>query len=95
MSKNSISLEFDKKLSYLIGYDFGESTYNKQVANKIDITKEFEIVFPDAIKGVASSFVQGFFSNITKAIGIVKTKENAKVVAGGAGLEQSIKSKID
>lgn len=76
---NKVILEFDKKLANLAGYEFGVKVYNEQVKDKLDLTKEFEIEFPQEIRMVAYSFVQGFFSEIVKQIGLKSTEEKLKI----------------
>ena len=61
MLDNTIEIKVEKSLSGLAGYDYGKKIYNEQVKEKIDISKNITIIFPEHIKRVASSFVQGFF----------------------------------
>lgn len=44
---NIIELSFDKALTILAGFDFGESVYNEQVKGKVDLNRDIHIVFPD------------------------------------------------
>lgn len=68
--ENKVVLEFDKSISRVAGYDLGQSIYQSQVAGKIDYTREAYIEFPQEIIKAASSFVQGFFEEIVRAVGI-------------------------
>lgn len=95
MKKNEISLVFDRTLSNLAGYDFGIKVYNEQVKDKLNISEDFTIVFPDTIIGVAASFVQGLFSNIIEKLGLLSTKNKVSIVAFDNKLAESIKKKID
>ena len=70
MEGKQICLEFNPMVTRLAGFDFGEDTYREQVENQIDISKETTIVFPKQIIKVASSFVQGFFSEIIAQVGL-------------------------
>lgn len=73
---NKIDLVFDKKLTNLAGYDFGVRIYKEQIKGKIELYEKFELVFPEQIRMVASSFVQGLFEDIVKQIGLKATEEN-------------------
>lgn len=61
--ETKIDLNFDRSLVALAGNRFGKKTYEKQVRGKLDISSGKIIIhFPDNIEKVASSFVQGFFT---------------------------------
>lgn len=94
MNNNSVILSFDKSIPNLAGYDYGVETYEKQIKGKIDLNKEFQIVFPDYIEMVASSFVQGLFSDIVKNIGLASTQERLNIDAANADIAKSIKGKL-
>jgi len=89
---NKINLIFDKKLTNLAGYDFGVKTFEKQVEGKLNFNEKFEIVFPNEIRMVAVSFVQGFFSEIVKQIGLKSTEEN--LIVSNEKLYNSIIKKL-
>ncbi len=89
---NKINLAFDKKLTNLAGFDFGVKIYEEQVKNKLNFNEKFEIVFPDEIRMIASSFVQGFFSDIVKQIGLKATEKN--LVISNEKLRNSIVKKL-
>lgn len=89
---NKVNLNFDKKLTNLAGYDFGVKIYEEQVNNKLNLNEKFEIVFPDEIRMIASSFVQGFFADIVKQIGLKATEEN--LVVSNEKLRNSIIKKL-
>ncbi|MCM1009192.1 MAG: hypothetical protein NC485_14985, partial [Ruminococcus flavefaciens] len=59
--KNKVTLNIDKDIVSLAGYDFGKSIYCSQVKENININENFSIEIPSNVKFVASSFVQGFF----------------------------------
>lgn len=65
---NKIILEFDKSISGLAGNDYGVAEYKKQVQSCILWNDKNEIIFPDNIKKVGISFIQGFFSEILEKI---------------------------
>lgn len=87
---NNIKLEFEKSLSGLAGYDFGVEIYNSQVGNKIDFNNNTEIVFPNNIKRIASSFIQGFFAEIVKNIGITGIEEKIEFISQKENMKKTI-----
>ena len=68
MENNIIELEFDKTISGLAGNDDGYEEYKKQIKDKFNYDKKNIIIFPEQIKKVAISFVQGMFKDILKEI---------------------------
>ncbi len=68
MENNIIELEFDKTISGLAGNDYGYEEYKKQIKDKFNYDKKNIIIFPEQIKKVAISFVQGMFKDILKEI---------------------------
>lgn len=70
-----IELTFAKDLSKLAGNAFGRNTYESQVKDCIDLSKNIVFVIPSQIDRIASSFVQGFFDVIVNEIGIVGIEE--------------------
>ena len=89
---NKINLSFDKKLTNLAGYDFGVRVFEEQVKNKLNFNAKFELVFPDEIRMIASSFVQGFSADIVQQIGLKATEEN--LVVSNEKLRNSIIKKL-
>lgn len=87
---NVFSLDFDKTVTMLAGYDYGYEVYNKQVKEKIDVYSNFTIIFPDQIKRVASSFSQGFFKEIAEKIGIVGIEERLNIISPKEDLKKQI-----
>lgn len=77
-----INLEFSKSETRLAGFPYGETIYNDQVKGNISFDDKIEIVFPDQIEKVASSFVQGFFSAMVSVIGYSGIKQQVKIVTG-------------
>ena len=91
---NKVNLVFDKTLSNLAGYDYGREIYEEQVRGKIDLYQEFTIEFPEQIRGVASSFVQGFFANIVETIGLLATEERTNIISGNSRVRNNILKKL-
>ncbi len=75
-----IILTFNHTLKGVAGYDYGKEIYTEQVRDKINLDEGGTIVFPDHIQRIASSFIQGFFSDIVKDIGLegIEKKLNFK-----------------
>lgn len=88
--KNSVILEFPSSITYLAGYKYGQDIYEEQILNKINIHDQFGLEFPDNIKGVAASFVQGLFSEIVKQIGLKNTEDRLNVISIQEDLAASI-----
>lgn len=87
---NKIELSFDKAQTCLAGFPYGEDVYKQQVEGKINIDDNVEIVFPDQIEMVASSFVQGFFSVLVKQIGYLGIEKNIDIKSSSDELTQSM-----
>lgn len=91
---NRVELVFEKTLTSLAGYPFGEEIYKEQVEGKIDLNQPFEFVFPPQIKGVASSFVQGFFEVIVSQIGLLDTEKRAHIISAHESFAEKFMSKL-
>lgn len=90
MEGKQICLEFNPMVTRLAGFDFGEDTYREQVEKQIDYSEKTTIVFPKQIIKVASSFVQGFFSEIIAKVGLEEIGSQIIVDAGNKELIASI-----
>ena len=66
----NIALKFPKTVTALVGFEYGEKIYKEQVKDEIQWTDDIVIVFPDEVKSVAISFVQGFYNGIVQQIGL-------------------------
>ena len=71
----------DGTLTKLAGYPYGYNLFESQVKGKIDLTRPFEIVFPAQIDYLASSFIQGFFGEINRVIGIDGIEKNMTITS--------------
>lgn len=91
---NSVKLNFDEELINLAGYDFGKNTYETQIKGKINLQSNFEIEFPDEIKGVASSFVQGLFGDIINQIGLLNTEKRVMIKSSSVELGKNLLLKL-
>ncbi len=81
-----IELILDRTVTRLAGYELGKKVFDEQVKDDSPIT----IVFPDNIKKLASSFIQGFFGEIIENIGIVGIEKQVTIVAENDKLPKSI-----
>lgn len=90
-----IKLEFDKTTSRLSGNPFGKKVYSEQVEKQYkDYTEQLILVFPDHIKNVASSFVQGFFTLLVAEIGYEGINEMVTIKAGNKRIAEKIMERI-
>ena len=87
---NRIELIFAKADISLAGFPYGKEVYEEQVKEKIDISDITEIVFPERIEYIASSFVQGFFSEIINMVGYKVVEKNIIIVTGFEELTESV-----
>ena len=67
---NKFELDFDKSLTKLSGFDLGKDMFDEQIKGKISYENEIEIVIPERVDLIGSSFIQGFFEDIVNNIGI-------------------------
>lgn len=87
---NVIILKFDKTLTGLAGYDFGTETFEEQVEGKIDYMRKIEIVFPDNIERIASSFIQGFFEKFIEKIGVSGIERQIDIKSSKKDMKETI-----
>lgn len=88
---NTITLKFDNTMTRLAGNPYGKKIYDEQVKdNYTDYTKKLDIIFPNNIEKIASSFVQGFFSYLVSEIGYEGIDENITIKAGSEELSKLI-----
>ena len=88
--ENKVELSFDKRLSGLAGYQYGLNEYKKQVEGKINFDKNIILIFPDNIVRIASSFVQGFFGEMVKRIGISGIEEQVEIISAKNNMKDII-----
>ena len=91
---NSVSLVFNKTITKLAVFPYGESVYETQIKDKVDLFQPCKIVFPSNIERVASSFVQGLFSEIVKAIGYQGVENNIEIETANKELTADIWDKL-
>lgn len=66
-------------LARLIGFELGEYVYKENNLDKVDLKKKIEIIFPETIEKISSSFVQGFFHGFVKKVGKNIAKEQVVI----------------
>ena len=93
MMENKVILVFDKSIQRLAGYEFGQSVYQNQVAGKLDYSQIAYIEFPPEIIKAASSFIQGFFEEIVRAVGVKGLGTQVRLICSD-GLRASIQEKL-
>lgn len=81
MKQVKIELKFDNDMTRLAGNPFGREIYNEQVKDRLDMNAYNIIIFPESIVGIASSFVQGFFSDIVNKIGLYEFNNKIQIIA--------------
>lgn len=62
-------------LARLIGFELGVHVYAENNLDEIDLNDKVEIVFPETIEKISSSFVQGFFAGFIRKVGKNTAKE--------------------
>lgn len=85
-----ITLNFKGDITGLAGYQYGENVYNEQVKGIINFDEEIIIEFPTNIERIASSFVQGFFSDIVSEIGFEGVEKNVIIITKNPKLTKSV-----
>lgn len=87
----SVELQIeDSSLTKLAGYPYGQKLFETQVLGKIDLNLPFIIIFPDQIDYLASSFIQGFFGEINRAIGIDGVESNLTIIAKIPNIKEKV-----
>lgn len=94
MNENRIELNFDKMIVGLAGNDFGYEEYKKQIKDEFDYKSKNIIVFPDNIKKVAISFIQGMFRDILEKIDKNNIEEYVTIISSSEQLTNKIISNI-
>lgn len=79
--ENNIVLEFNKMITKLAGNPFGKLVFQQQVEGKINYDSDITITFPERIDAIASSFIQGFFEDFVKNIGISGIEDRVTIIS--------------
>jgi len=86
----TITLQFDSSLVSLAGNPYGKKEFDNQVRPYIDNDLDYCIIFPEHIKYVASSFVQGFFGYWIESIGVDGIVRHIDIKSNHPELKDSI-----
>lgn len=91
MKSKEITLDFEKSLTKLSGFDLGKELYDSQIKEKIDYTEDKIIIqIPQQVDLVGSSFIQGFFEDMVNKIGISGIEEKVMIKSSISNLKQVI-----
>ena len=74
----TIELKFDNIITSLAGNSYGKTAFDEQIGN-IEYDEKYEIIFPEQIKLIATSFIQGFFSRFVDVIGLEGIDKNITI----------------
>lgn len=87
---NRIELKLDRSVTRLAGFEYGKNVYEEQVKGKINTSLPVTFIFPDNIKKLASSFIQGFFAELVESIGISGIERNVGIESSNELLKKDI-----
>lgn len=87
---NIFELDIDKIITKLAGNPLGKKIFREQVKDRINYDEEIIIIIPERIDSIASSFIQGFFEEIVKNIGIAGIEEKVTIRSSIIDLKQLI-----
>lgn len=90
-----IKLNFQKDFTKLAGNKYGKGIYQTQVKDIINLDEEIVFIIPDQIDRAASSFVQGFFDEIIKKIGIDGIKAKISFVTNIPDFKQFVVDNLE
>jgi hypothetical protein len=85
-----VELTFEEDETGPAGFPYGEAVFNEQVKDKINYEKNILLVFPKHIEIIASSFVQGFFAELKRRLGIGGIVEKFKLDTSSQWLTDSV-----
>ncbi len=69
MKTVKIELSFDKLINNLAGNRFGREIYQSQAKAQIVLDGKNLILLPSQVEDIASSFIQGFYSELSEKYG--------------------------
>ncbi len=94
MEKNIINLEFDKMITNLSGNRLGVKVFKDQVKDKFVAEKQNEVVFPQQIEDIASSFIQGLYSEISEKYGKIEAQNFMILTSQNSKAQEKIEESI-
>ena len=93
--EQTIKLVFKNDLTKLAGNAFGKNTYETQVKEVIDFNASITFEIPAQIDRIASSFVQGFFDEIVKEIGVDGIEKQIDYISSIADLKYFVLDNLE
>ena len=90
-----IKLSFDKMLTNLAGNRFGRETYKNQVKNQVVVEQKICVIIPDVIEDIASSFIQGFYSELCEQYGNEKARQLIELTSSNEYVINKIQESIE
>ena len=91
METNKFELKFDKALTKLSGFDLGKDMFDEQLKGKVDYTQEkIEIIIPNRVDLIGSSFIQGFFEDFVNNIGISGIEKKVVIVSSITNIKEMV-----
>lgn len=91
IAENRIEIKVDKKLNNLAGNRFGRQIYSEQIKEKVQENERNVVILPSEIEDVASSFIQGIYSEICEKYG----REKAHTIMVLCSENQYVMEKIN
>ena len=93
--EQTIKLVFKNDLTKLAGNAFGKNTYETQVKDIIDFNASIIFEIPSQIDRIASSFVQGFFDEIVKEIGVEGIEKQIEYISSITDLKYFVLDNLE
>ena len=93
--EQTIKLVFKNDLTKLAGNAFGKNTYETQVKDVVDFNASITFEIPAQIDRIASSFVQGFFDEIVKEIGVDGIEKQIEYISSIADLKYFVLDNLE
>lgn len=94
MEMKRIELTFDKMINNLAGNRFGREIYQSQVKAKMISDGKNMIFLPVQIEDIASSFIQGFYSELSETYGKEQALEIMELQSENAYVMEKIEESI-
>lgn len=92
--ENRIYIEFNENLPVLVGEEFGKEVYKNQIEHNFKYNSKNIIVFPDQIKKISISFIEGMFKEILKKIDKKNIERFINIESKSEELKKKIMSNI-
>lgn len=95
LEMKKIELAFDKMINNLAGNRFGREIYQSQVKAKIVLDVKNIISLPLQIEDIASSFIQGFYSELSEKYGKEQALEMMELQSDNTYVMEKIAESIE